>query len=116
MKAVFFIDSYERWAITLESMEAMLKYSREFGRTHTIEVVSISISVMGLVRNVAVLAGWYERMLALSEAGVVFSVCRDSLMKFNSEGALLCEFANVVVSGVVEAVRRQSEGFAYIKA
>lgn len=115
MKVLYFIDSYERWVITLEGIDGMLRYGREHGQEFVIEVVAVAISVMGIIRNVAQLSGWYDTMMSLSERGVTFSACRDALMKFNSEGALLCEFASVVTSGVTEASRRQIEGYALIK-
>lgn len=115
MKVLFYIDEYERWPIALESIHAVIKYGRENNKFFTIEVIANNISVMGLIRSIAQQSGWYGAMLEMYEKGVVFSACRNALLKFNSEGALLCEFISIVPSGTVETIRRQNEGYAYIK-
>ena len=116
MKALFFIDSYERWGITLESINSVIRYCREHKKSMTIEVVANSIAVMGLVRSVAQQSGWYNIMQSMHEWGVMFAACRDALLKYNSENALLCEFTVIVPSGTAEAIIRQAEGYSFIMA
>ncbi len=62
-----------------------------------------------------------QRMRELSDKGVKFIVCRNSLKALCGSGELcideknLPEFLSVVPAGVTELIRRQTEGFAYIK-
>ena len=59
--------------------------------------------------------GQTEAIEKLAEAGVSFRVCANAMKKvpITKEDLLPC--AEVVPAGVVEIVRLQREGFAYIK-
>lgn len=51
----------------------------------------------------------------LSEKGVEFTVCSNSMQHFGLEKADIPAFVGIVASGVGELVRREHEGYAYIK-
>ena len=54
----------------------------------------------------------FERLV---ELGVSFLVCRNSLQHFDIAEEALIGAAEVVPAGVVELVRLQGEGYAYVK-
>ncbi len=56
-----------------------------------------------------------ERMKQLASSGVVFAACRNTMKRQNVSVQQLLPFATTVDSGVAEVVRRQAEGWAYIR-
>lgn len=56
-----------------------------------------------------------ETMQVLAEKGVSFRVCANALKKAGLTREDLLEYVTVVPAGVVEIVRLQREGYAYIK-
>jgi uncharacterized protein len=55
------------------------------------------------------------RMRKLHEGGVVFAACENTMRKKNVTRGELVPFATTVDSGVAEVVRKQEEGWSYIK-
>lgn len=61
-------------------------------------------------------AGEYGDAVAeLSKQGVRFLICANSLSKLGIDKAELLEQCEVVPAGIVELIRLQNEGFAYVK-
>ena len=60
--------------------------------------------------------GRSERMQKLSESGVVFAACENSMEKKQVTKADLLPFVTTVDSGVAEVVRKQEAGWSYIKS
>jgi uncharacterized protein len=56
-----------------------------------------------------------EQVGALSKRGVRFVACQNSLDHLNMQRADLLDLAEVVPAGVSELVRKQTEGWAYIR-
>jgi uncharacterized protein len=60
-------------------------------------------------------------MSDLSKKGVRFRACRNSLNKMKTEGRIsiteseLPDFIEIVPAGITEVIRRQHEGYAYLK-
>lgn len=46
---------------------------------------------------------------------VAFSVCSNAMRALGITEDMLCNFVQIVPSGVGELVRKQAEGYAYIK-
>ena len=57
-----------------------------------------------------------ERMQNASARGVIFAACENTMKKQNVKKEQLLPFATTVDSGIAEVVRKQGEGWAYIKA
>jgi uncharacterized protein len=57
-----------------------------------------------------------ERMRKLSDAGVIFAACENTMKRKNLSKADLLDFATTVDSGVGEVVRRQEAGWSYVKS
>ncbi len=60
-------------------------------------------------------AGLALEMDELTREGVRFPICNNSLAKLKIDRAGLLELAEVVPAGIVELIRLQQEGFAYVK-
>ena len=58
---------------------------------------------------------FHEKIAQLAEKGAHFAVCANSLRQQNLTEDFLLDLTEIVPSGVGEIVRRQSEGWAYIK-
>jgi uncharacterized protein len=57
-----------------------------------------------------------SRIKVAKSKGVVFSVCNNSLKRFKIDPSTIKSDAGIVPSAMVELVRRQNEGWSYIKA
>jgi intracellular sulfur oxidation DsrE/DsrF family protein len=68
---------------------------------------------VGLLRRGSAVAADVE---ALEQQGVAFVACENSLHHMDLAAAELLAGVGTVPSGIVEVVRRQQEGWAYIKA
>ncbi|MDD5204526.1 MAG: DsrE family protein [Desulfobacterales bacterium] len=56
-----------------------------------------------------------KKIFDLAKKGVRFLACNNSLLKSNIDPAELLPVIEVVPAGIVELVRLQHEGFAYVK-
>ncbi|ADY73829.1 hypothetical protein Dester_1193 [Desulfurobacterium thermolithotrophum DSM 11699] len=111
-KVVFHIDSEEKKLLmTLNNIENLLKEIP--AKDISIYVVANGTSVKLLKKENA--AKYIDRMKKLSDIGVKFLLCNNSLRKQNIRPDELLEFCKIVPAGVVELIRLQKEGCAYIK-
>ncbi len=113
-KVIFHINETEKWDVLLGNVTNLLK-----------DMGSDNIEVRVLANGPSV--GAYaddaklQKMKELAEKGVKFLACRNSVKNLCSGGQIcisedsLPEFITIVPAGVSELVRRQAEGFAYIK-
>ena len=112
-KVVFHVDWDEekRLVMALNNMTNLLKE------------VSVEDSEICLVANGASVAlfrrnpapAYASQMDDLSGKGVRFLVCGNSLRNFGIPSEDLLDPCEIVKAGIVELVRLQAEGFAYIK-
>lgn len=78
-----------------------------------IEIVFHGSAVYALVKD----TGYFKpQIAALYKKGVVFAVCNNSLKKRNIDPARVIPEANKVPVAILEIVKKQQEGYAYIKA
>ncbi len=114
LKVIFHVNETPKWDVALANITNLLRDVGEEGA----EVVLLSNgpSVEAFADEAKVKA-----MEELAAKGVRFLACRNSLKKLCSGGTVclseenLPSFAGVVPAGVTELIRRQAEGFAYIK-
>ncbi len=59
--------------------------------------------------------GQVDQVEALAKRGVRFVACQNSLDHLNMQRTDLIDLVEIVPAGVSELVRRQSEGWAYIR-
>ena len=105
------VEGEAQWHSILNNVSNLLN---ALGRENTqVEVVTHGKGVGLLtIRTPA----FRERLQKLSEAGVVFAACSNSIRARNLKPEELAPFAIPVDSGVAHIVRKQELGWAYIKS
>ena len=108
------IDGAEKWQGALRNVENTRK---ELGAATKIEVVTHGKGVgMLLAKTSAENAELKAKLEQLHADGVVFAACENTMKREKLEKKDLVELSTTVPSGVSEVVRKQGEGFAYIKS
>lgn len=113
VKVIFHIDELDKWKLLIKNVENLI---------NTINYKKIKIEV--LANSEAVKA--YDMssdldnqitvyMEKLENKNVRFTACNNALNGFNIKKKDLIEFVDVVPVGVLELVKKQNEGYAYIK-
>ena len=104
------VDQEERWQEVLTNVENVQK---AFGPENVeIEVVTHGAGI-GLVqaRNAAL----RDRVEKIAKTGPVFAACNNTLRKNELKATDLDAGVKVVDSGLAEVIRRQEEGWSYVK-
>lgn len=78
-----------------------------------IEVVFHGQAIFGLMKDSTVFT---SRIKMAKEKGVTLAVCNNSLKRYKVDPSQITTDAIVVPSAVVELIRKQSEGWSYLKA
>ena len=108
LMAVFHVDETAKWGLALTNLENVLN---EVGEEKAkLEIVGNAEAVKGFLDP-----SLTSRMETLNSRGVRFVACRNALKAFHVEQASLPGFIQVVPAGVVEVIRKQSEGYAYVR-
>ena len=109
------IDGAEKWQGALRNVENVQKALG--AKTTKIEVVTHGKGVgMLLAQTSAENAELKTKLDQLHRAGVVFAACENTMKREKLEKKDLVELSTTVDSGVSEVIRKQEEGFAYIKS
>ncbi|MGD0885600.1 MAG: DsrE family protein [Thermodesulfovibrionales bacterium] len=124
-KVLLHVNEPERWAVAISNIINFLNDVSE--ESAEVVVVANGSAVKGYVREgetpgevqgtvcaVGVSAGSAD-MEELSKRGVLFLACRNALHTQRIAAESLPDFVTVVPAGITEIVRRQADGFAYIK-
>ena len=77
-----------------------------------IEVVFHGGSITGLVQGSSFFAGRVEEF---QKRGVVFAACNNSLRRYNIDPSKVLPGVMVVPVAILELVKKQEEGWSYIK-
>lgn len=109
-KVIFHIDEISKWKLLLGNVRNLLNGMDN--QNITVEVLANSEAV-----------GYYDinantdikTMESLKNEGVKFVACNNALMNFDIKKDDLISFIEIVPAGVVELVKKQSEGYIYIK-
>ena len=105
------VEGAEQWQGILNNIENLQK---TFGRDTTeIEVVAHGKG-LGLILKTN--EAMRERLQSISNAGVRFAACENTMRSMNVKREELMPFATTVDSGVAEVVRKQETGWSYIKS
>ncbi len=111
-KVVFHVNVADeaRWQEVLTNVENVQK---AFGGSSVeIEVVAHGAgSGLVQIKNAAL----RDRIAAIEKTGPVFAACSNTLHKQQLTAADLTPGVRIVDSGVAELIRKQEEGFAYVK-
>lgn len=114
MKVLFHIDQSENWTMLLNDLTHLLQYGAQNHCAAEVEVLANGNAVQELQTPRAMAAGLYEQLSSLA-GRARFCACSNALHHFGIPPASLVAQVQVVPAGVVELVRRQQEGYAYIK-
>jgi hypothetical protein len=114
LKVLFHINELKRWDVVLGNITNLLK-----------DVGEDAVDVIALANGPSVKAYIDDSKLSimkdLSEKGVKFLACRNSLKKMCSESDVcineddLPSFIKVVPAGITEIIKIQNDGYAYVK-
>jgi intracellular sulfur oxidation DsrE/DsrF family protein len=114
LKVLFHVNEKEKWTAALGNITNLIK-----------DVGEGSVDVLVLANGPSVAAyadaEKIETMEGLSEKGVKFLACRNSLKKMCSDRVICIDennlppFVGVVPAGITEIIKRQHEGYAYVK-
>jgi intracellular sulfur oxidation DsrE/DsrF family protein len=103
-------DGKASWEAVLNNVENLQK---ALGRENTrIEVVAHANGLGLLVASSTPLA---DRLKQISDSGIVFAACENTMRRKNVKKEDLLPFATTVPSGVTEVVLKQEAGWSYIK-
>ena len=112
LKVVFHINDTNRWPILLSNIKNLRK---DLGEANIkIKVVANGMAVLAYMPepdNERILRNVRE----LSQVNVTFMACRNSLVGNNVDQKILPSVIEIVPTGIVELVKKQAAGFAYIK-
>lgn len=102
-------DNPKTWNSMLNNVENAIK---DLGDDTQVEVVAHSGGLAFLVKETNKAT---ERAEALSANGVRFLACENTMSRKNIKKDQLVPFAETIPSGVGHIVKRQSEGWSYIR-
>ena len=111
-RAIFAVSDADpqKWSLTLGNIANAID---GFGADGTdIELVVYGPGIAMLKKDSPVA----ERLAAALKAGVHIAACQNSMRGFKLEQADLAPGVGVVPSGVVELIRRQHAGYAYVRS
>lgn len=114
LKVLFHVNEVERWDVAFGNITNLIN---DVGEGN----VDVAVLANGHAVAVYADADKVEKMKDFSEKGVKFLACRNSLKKLCSGGAVciseenLPAFVSVVPAGITEIIKKQHEGYAYVK-
>ena len=109
------IDGAEKWQGSLRNVENVQKALG--AKTTKIEVVTHGKGVgMLLAKTPAENAELKAKLEKLHADGVIFAACENTMKREKIEKKDLVELSTTVDSGVSEVIRKQEDGYAYIKS
>ncbi len=115
-KVVFEVTSEgsEKWLGALRNVENAQKSLG--GKTSTFVIVTHGKGLgMLIAKNAAENSEMKEKLSKLHAAGVAFAACENTMRRDKVEKKDLIEQATTVDSGIGEVIRKQAEGYSYIK-
>ncbi len=115
MKVLFHIDELNKWDMTVANVKNMINFSKENEEEVEIEVVANGESVFRFKENDEANFKYSMEFEELVKYGIKIAACNNSLSKLDILKDEIFDFIEVVPAGVVEIVKKQEKGYAYIK-
>lgn len=121
LKCLIHVNEPERWSVAIGNIINLLN---DIGDSNiNVIVVSNGAGVKGYVSCteegsgtcIAGVMDVLKKMEELSKRGVKFLACRNALRANNIDEKDLPSFVEVIPAGMTELIKRQAEGYAYIK-
>ena len=115
-KVVFEVtaDGPEKWLGALRNVENAQKSIGAKSAKFEVVMHGKGLGLL-LAKNVAENAELKEKLTKLHADGVIFAACENTMRRDKVEKKDLVEQAITVDSGVGEVIRKQGEGYSYIK-
>lgn len=106
-KAVFHVDESAKWGLVLKNIINTLAGEEAVEMAVVANAEAVKEYVMGdqLV----------EQMTQLNTQGVNFFACNNALKAFEVDLNRMPKFVRITPAGILELVKKQNEGYAYIK-
>lgn len=104
------VDGAEQWQSILNNVENLQK---AFGPAQT--ELALVAHGKGLGLLLAANTAMQERLARIAQSGVTLAACENTMRRLQVSESALFPFVTTVDSGVVEVVRKQEAGWAYIK-
>ncbi|MDA8335890.1 MAG: DsrE family protein [Peptococcaceae bacterium] len=109
LKTVVHVNETGKWPVAIANVVNLIK---DVGVDHVRVALLANGVAVEVFRQGNEIAAPLER---LAEQGVEVLACRNSLRSLNMEDGELPGFIKVVPAGITELVRRQQEGWAYVR-
>ncbi|MCQ8213569.1 DsrE family protein [Cetobacterium somerae] len=113
IKTVFDINQEERWNTLIGNLKNVVKRMKEINSEYSLEVVIMGTAINGIKKLSDIVEK--DDLEELINQKVVFSVCNNTMKKYNVKKDELYDFIQIVPAGVIELVLKQQEGYSYIK-
>lgn len=111
-QVIYHIDENNKWNLLLKNVSNLLNATDS--EKINIEVLANSEAVkyydISQDLNTDI-----ETMESLYKKGVKFVACNNALTSYEIKKEDIVEFVDIVPTGVLELIKKQSEGYAYIK-
>ncbi|MEW6740512.1 MAG: DsrE family protein [Nitrospirota bacterium] len=114
LKVLFHVNENEKWNVALGNITNLIKDVGEGNADIVVLANGPSVAAYADAEKI-------EIMKDLSEKGAKFLACRNSLKKMCADNVIcineenLPSFVGVVPAGITEIIKRQHEGYAYVK-
>lgn len=109
-KVIFHVDEINKAALALNNIKNLIT---DLGNENL--QVELLVNSEGVNMLLKAALDYNDKIQELHTRSVVFSACANSMKGLNISKEQLYDFAQVVPSGVGELVKKQADGFAYIK-
>lgn len=109
LKVVVHVDETEKVPVAIANVANLIKDVGEDQVRATLLANGMAVEVFRSENELAASLG------QLAEQGVEVLVCRNSLRSLGMEEGELPGFVQVVPAGITELVRRQKDGWAYVR-
>lgn len=111
-KVIFHIDEINKWKLLLGNVSNLLNgidneklYVEVLANSEAVKYYDINQDLDVDINT----------MESLNKKGVKFVACNNALMAYGIKKDNIGHFIEIVPAGVVELVKRQSEGYGYVK-
>ena len=109
-RVIFHVDENRKISLALKNIENLIADLGEDALE--IELVANSEAISMMLKNSS---DYIEQIRNLAHRKVHFAICSNAMRQMNIVKEDLLEIADVVPSGIGELVKKQSEGWIYIR-
>ncbi|MCR6516222.1 MAG: DsrE family protein [Clostridium sp.] len=111
MKVILHVNENDHFKIALGNIKNLLSS----GEQVQIELLVHNDPIRFLTKDFSKESHFIEALEDISEKGVVIAACNNTLNNLNIRKEDLLDFITIVPAGVLELIKKQEEGFAYVK-